>query len=232
MCACARPAWPGLAGWPPGRVLVRLTFSLAVLGLLFACSAPSRLGLPRLWFLLGFFFVPFPLSPPRCAPVVSCFACFQAPGALGLGVLSPPPFFLFSLPPLRAPRCLLLCVFSGMGCPGPWRLVDPPLSLLPVVCFLPPRVCCVCSGLLCCVFPVLPVRCAVRVVCPVSGGWCCWFLVTLPFVGGLLVALVARRCRLGVCVGSGARVWSGRRRASSLWCPVPLCCVLWRCAAV
>ena len=81
-------------------------------------------------------------------------------------------------------------------------------------------------------FPVLSVRCAVRVVCAVSGGWCCWFLVSLPFVGGLLVALVARRCRLVVCVGSGARVWSGRRWASSLWCPAPLCCVLWRCAAV
>ena len=104
--------------------------------------------------------------------------------------------------------------------------------LVSVVCFLRLRVCCVCSGVSCCVFPVLPVCCAVRVVCAVSGGSCCWFLVSLPFVGGLLVALVARRCRSVVCVGAGARVWSGRRWASSLWCPVPLCCVLWRCAAV
>ena len=104
--------------------------------------------------------------------------------------------------------------------------------LVPVVCFLPLRVCCVCSGVSCCVFPVLLVRCAVRVVCAVSGGWCCWFLVSLPFVRGLLVALVARPCCLVVCAGSGARVWSGCRWASSLWCPVPLCCVLWRCAAV
>ena len=81
-------------------------------------------------------------------------------------------------------------------------------------------------------FLVLPVHCAVRVVCAFSGGWCCWFLVSLPFVGGLLVALVARRCRLVVCVGYGARVWSGRRWASILWCPVPPCCILWRCAAV
>ena len=116
-----------------------------------------------------------------------------------------------------------------------------------VVCFLPLRVCCVCS--LCvpgcpavcslssppCVVPsctvMVPFRRAVGVVCAVSGGWCCWFLVSMPFVGGLLVALVARCCRFMVCVGSGARVWSGRRSASSLWCPAPhvlcpmvLCC--------
>ena len=139
-CACACPAWPGRAGRLPGRVLVRLTSPLAFLASLFACSAPSRLGLPCLWLLLGFFFVCcFPLSPPCCAPVVSCFACFPAPGALGLGVLSPPPFFFFfsfPLPPLCAPRCLLLCVFSGLGCPGPWRLVAPPP--LPFFCFFCP----------------------------------------------------------------------------------------------
>ena len=117
-----------------------------------------------------------------------------------------------------------------------------------VVCFLPLRVSCVCSvcvlgcravcslasppcAVPCCAM-LVPFRCAVRVVCAVSGGWCCWFLVSLPFVGGLLVALVARRCRLVVCVGFGARVESGRRSASSLWSPAPLCCVLRRCAAV
>ena len=326
-----------------------------------------------LWFFLFCF---FSRSLPRCAPVVSCFACFLAPGALGLGVLSPPPFF-FSSPPcvrpvvscfaffpawvalgfgvfLPPPPLFFFCppplpVVSGVSCfPVALGLCAPPppplfflgflfflfpcnfflfffpfffcrlcgagrvcvslavgcasvvlsLSLLcvrwlalcgvgcwarlssavsswvlvscfggavlvwprglppcgsrgvfscpaavccvllrgavvwwcvvvlcnlfaslpvPVVCFLPLRVCFVCSGVSCCVFPVLPVRCAVRVVCAVSGGWCCWFLVSLPFVGDLLVALVARRCRLVVCVGSGARVWSGRRWASSLW---------------
>ena len=95
-------------------------------------------------------------------------------------------------------------------------------------------VCSLCSppcAVLCCAV-LVPFRCAVRVVCAVSGGWCCWFLVSLPFVGGLLVALVARRCCLVVCVGFGARVSSGRRSASSLWCPAPPCCVLWRCGAV
>ena len=214
VCACACPAWPGRARRPPWRVLVRLTFSSAVLGSLSACSAPSGLGLPCLWLLLGFF-VFFSL-------------------------------FLFPFSPSLRPRCLLLCVFSGLGCPGPWRLVTPApfflFSFLP-----PPPPCCLRRSLLsgclrplrppsppfffafavlCCAV-LVPVGCAVRVVCAASGGWCCWFLVSLPFVGGLLVALVARRCRLVVCVGSGARVWSGRRWASSLWCPVPLCCVLW-----
>ena len=269
-CACACPAWPGRAGWPPGRVLVRLTFPLAFLASLFACSAPSGLGLPCLWLLLGFFvlfFVAFPLlplaapplcpalrvfrarvpwalascpppppffffpSPPSVRPVVSCFAWFPAWGALGLGVLFPPPsFFLFFLPPPP--------VVSGVSCfPVAFGLCAlPPLPLffffLVLLLFFLLRVRCVCSGVSCCVLPVLPVRCAVRVVCAVSGGWCCWFLVSLPFVGGLPVVPVARRCRLVVCVSSGARVWSGCRWASSLWCPVPLCCVLWRCAAM
>ena len=47
VCACAHPSWPGRAGWPPGRVLVRLTFSLCRLVFLL-CWAPSGLGLPPL----------------------------------------------------------------------------------------------------------------------------------------------------------------------------------------
>ena len=70
-CAYACPAWPGRAGRPPGRVLVRLTFPLAFLASLFACSAPP-----------------------------------------------------------------CLCVFSGLGCPGPWRLVAPPPLFF--VFFCPP----------------------------------------------------------------------------------------------
>ena len=262
-CACACYAWPGRAGRPPGRVLVRLTFPLAFRASLFACSAPAGLGLPCLWLLLGFFFfflLLFPFSPllrPRC--VLLCL--FSGLGCLGPWRLVPPPPVVFFSPP--PPLCALLSPALRVVRPGvrwalascsppPFFLSPPPPFVSGVSCFpvalglRPPplffflsccfffllRVCCVCSGVSCCVFPVLPVRCIVRVVCAVAGGWCCWFLVSLPFVWGLLVALVARRFRLVVCVGSGARVWSGRRWASSLWCPVPLCCVLWRCAAV
>ena len=130
-CVCACSSWPGRAGRPPGRVLARLTFPLAVLGALFACSAPSGRGLPRLWLLLCFFF-------PCCAPVVSCLACFPTPVALGLGVLSPPPPFFCPLPPLCAPRCLPLFVFCGLGCLGPQPLVAPPPPPPPFFC--PPSV--------------------------------------------------------------------------------------------
>ena len=100
----ARPSWPGRGGRPPGRVLVRLTFSFGRFVFLL-CSAPSGLGWPFFWFLgcqpppLFFFFLVFP-SP--CAPLFSFFLWFPAPGTLGLGALffSPPPrlgfFFLFS----------------------------------------------------------------------------------------------------------------------------------------
>ena len=136
--ACACPAWPGRAGRPPGRVLVRLTFPLAGLGALFAFSAPSGLGLPCLWLLFGFFFFFF---PPCRAPVVS-FACFPARGALGLGVFLPPPplfFFFFSLSSLVAPPLSpALRVFR----PGvPWALASccppPPLFFFFLFSFSP-----------------------------------------------------------------------------------------------
>ena len=113
VCACACFAWPGRASRPPGRVLVRLTFSCGR-SVLFLCAAPSRFGWPCL--LCSFFF-------PFCAPVVSGVPCFPAGGALGLGVLfAPPPFFLYSFfvfvffagpPPcfFSPPWCFVSCFF-------------------------------------------------------------------------------------------------------------------------
>ena len=43
-------------------------------------------------------------------------------------------FFSLPFPPSLRPRCVLLCVFSGFGCLGPWRLVAPP----PPTPFFPP----------------------------------------------------------------------------------------------
>ena len=285
--ALSHPRRPAL--WADCRTCVRVRALLGRVG---------RAGLPGAFWCASPFLWPFLLRsllvrpPPGWGcPVCGCCWVFSSyfvsfpllalvahPLCPALPVFRPRvPWALASCPPLCVPRCLLLCVFSGLGCPGPWRLVapyPPPRVLFFLSCFFflapsppappPPRclwrfllpgclgplrpppfflffvlllffllrVCCVCSGMSCRVFPVLPVRCAVRVVRAVSGAWCCWFLVSLPFVGGLLVALVARGCRLVVCVVSGARVRSGGRWASSLWCPVPLCCVLWRCAAV
>ena len=71
VCSCACFAWPGRAGWPPGRVLVRLTFSFGRFVLLL-CLAPSGLGLPLSLSLL----LPFPVG------------CFSRPPAAWLSVRS------------------------------------------------------------------------------------------------------------------------------------------------
>ena len=97
VCVCVWSSWPGRAGRPPGRVLVRLTFS---------CGRPwCALGLfgpLRAWVALFVVVVGVLFSFPCCAPVVSGVQCFPARGALRLGVLwssAPPPFFFvfFSL---------------------------------------------------------------------------------------------------------------------------------------
>ena len=399
-CVCACSSWPGRAGRPPGRVLVRLTFTLAVLGALFACSAPSGQGCPVCGCCWVFFFSPSPSPsllrprcvllcvfsgpgclgpwrlvapplffspspPPLCAPLSPAFRVLQPrvpcasapccpppspprffcilppscpppvvsgvsrfPAALGLCAPLPPLFFVFF--PLLFFFCRLcgagrVCASWAVGCPSVCLVGAVPVvtlsSLAGVVCRWPlglavpcclpvglgvvlwwccpclaawlaalwfgavclgvPLPCvvlccgvlscgvvlscsavclrrclcllfvsCCCASAVCvlgcravchlssppcavlCCAVLVPFCCAVRVVCAVFGGLCCWFPVSLPFVGGLLVALVAWLCHLVVCVGFGARVWSGRRSASSLWCPAPLCCVLWRCAAV
>ena len=142
VCACARPSWPGRAGRPPGRVLVRLTFPLAALSFCFARPPPGR-GCPFVVLLFASFLSPFFLSLfPLRAPVVSCVLCFPAPGAFGLGSvcsLPPPPFPFFS--PVLRPRCLLFCLVSSPGCPQPWRcLLLPSFSAFhptPLLYFLP-----------------------------------------------------------------------------------------------
>ena len=212
-CACACPAWPGWAGRPPGPVLVRLTFPLALLASLFACLAPSGLGLPCLWLLLGFF--------------ASC---------------PTPPLVFFFLPPLCAAHCLLLCVFSGLGCPGPWRPVAPPppplfvfgplplpvvsgVSCFPVafgLCAPPPPLFFSCpaalfpAARLLCVFwgVVLCVPCPARSLCCARRLCCFWWLV-------LLVPGVAAFC-WGSAGGSGCPALSSGG-VCRLWCP----CLVW-----
>ena len=91
----------------------------------------------------------------------------------------------------------------------------------PIVCFLPPRVCCVCSGVSCCVFPVLCALCGAVLRCAGALSLCCarrlcffWWVV-------LLVPGVAAFC-WGSAGGSGcpALSFGGVCR---LWCP----CVVW-----
>ena len=162
VCACACSSWPGRAGRPPGRVLVRLTFSFGRFGFLL-CFAHSGLGLPPSW---SFFFLlpssarplclllslvsdPGCPGPFRCVLFVLLASCFSALRALSLllchppgcwllpGVCQPaPPFCVsrFSLPPPRS-----LCFFF-LPCPRPrclsLSLLSGPGCLGPWLCAL------------------------------------------------------------------------------------------------
>ena len=132
VCACARPSWPGWAGRPPGRVLVRLTFFFGRFVFLL-CLAPSGLGLPPSWSLVCpppllvafFFFSPLLFSACPLCPLLSLVS---GPGCRGpwrcvlfvsLASLSPP----LCCPPGR-------WLLSG-GCRPP-----PPLPLLCLALFV------------------------------------------------------------------------------------------------
>ena len=229
VCVCV-PCLAGSGSWPPGRVLVRLTFPLAVLGSLFACSAPSGLGSPCFWLLLvSFFFFPFPLPPPRCALVVSSFACFPGPCALGLGVLSPPPFFL--PPPL---------VVSGASCfPVVRGLCAPPLFFFFLSCFsffgffLFFAGCAVRGGFVC-LWPSVVPACA-SVVLSLSLVTVRWLVLRGVRYWAWLssVSPGGSWCRASVVLSSSGRV--ARRpvvRRGVSCCSAALCCVLLRCAVV
>ena len=120
-------AWPGRAGRPPRRVLVRLTFSFGRFVLLF-CLAPSGLGLlPSLSLLL-----------PFLVALALCFGCcFPASRCLALRALAPRLCLLLGrwlLP--RPPPLLCLAVFVPPAwCLGVFFfsflcfLCPPPLSL-------------------------------------------------------------------------------------------------------
>ena len=138
-CVCACSSWQGQAGWPPGRVLVRLTIPLAVFGALFACPAPSGQGLPRLWLLLGgffffcfFFLFPFPpLVAPSLCPALRVFR----PKVLwALASCRPPPLSFSFPPPPPSVRPVVGCFscFPASGSLGLGVLFPPP------VCFFAP----------------------------------------------------------------------------------------------
>ena len=149
------------AGRPPGRVLVRLTFSAGRFAFLLY-SAPLRLRLPLFSFLGGlsprppppFFFFFLVIRFPH-SPLVSFFLWLPAAGTLGLGALfffPPPPLACFLFLPffffVFRPCCLWLSLVSGPGCPGPWRCVlfvlfasssSALCALSPLLCFPPGR---------------------------------------------------------------------------------------------
>ena len=144
VCSCACFAWPARAGRPPGRVLVRLTFSFGRFVFLL-CLAPSRPGLPlSLSLLLPFLVGCFSRPPAAWLSMRSRLVCVSR---LAVGcslVVAPPPpspfvsrgfrrsclvpwcFCFFFFPPSSSssvrPRCPRFSLVSGPGCPGPRRL--------------------------------------------------------------------------------------------------------------
>ena len=106
VCACACSSWPGQAGRPPGRVLVRLIFFFSPLWL----YAVLGRSVPCVFFFLV------------RAPVVSRFLWFPAPGALGLDLV----LCVFFLGPLGSPPAILLFFPPVLPLAAPWCLPPPP----------------------------------------------------------------------------------------------------------
>ena len=128
-CACF--AWPGRTGRPPGRVLVRLTFSFGRFVFLL-CLAPSGLGLPLSLSLLLPFLVGWGLwcvgwlLPGTCScAVVRCVLCalsgFVAPGGRRC------------LAPVRVPWLWPAACLSGVPRGPAWCAAPRPVRSLSVL---------------------------------------------------------------------------------------------------
>ena len=297
-------AWPGRAGRPPGRVLVRLTFSFGRFVFLL-CLAPSGLGLPpslslllpflvavalcfgcflfffglrlpgspcarasfvspawllaALWWLLprsppllclavfvapawclGVFF--FLLLLPLCAPVVSGFLWFPAPGALGLGacvvcfvglpLLGSPcacPSFVLSAW-LLARCCVPCCAVRPWVrcCAALLRVLSPGVVLsCAVLRLFVPLLVALCSAALC--FAVFS-----RAVCVLSwrggacgvclGVPCCAFPVLPALCGAVLrcAGALALCCSCGACCCWRLVLWCAAV-CCAVSCGVPWC---------
>ena len=246
-CACF--PLPGRAGRPPGRVLVRLTFSFGRFVFLL-CLALSGLGLPlSLSLLLPFLFGCFPrppaawLAPRLCLPLGRWLlfgGCSPAPPPfVSRGFLRsclwPWCFFFFSsfFLFLRAPPLSL--AFSGFRPRVPWASALAlfvllafrfsalralvPLSCFPPGCWLLPRGCCPPPPPLCLAVFVPAARCCVP--CCAVRPWvrCCAALLRIVSPGVVLSCAVLRSFGAAAC---GA-VPSGAARRPGALCSAALC---------
>ena len=129
VCSCACFAWPGRAGRPPGRVLVRLTFSFGRFVFLL-CLAPSGPGLPlSLSLLLPFLVGCFSRPPAAWLSVRSRLVCVSR---LAVGcslVVAPPPPSPFVSRGFRR-SCLVPSCFCFFFSSFFFFLCAPPLSLV------------------------------------------------------------------------------------------------------
>ena len=188
----------------------RPPFGRAAMLLCVCVSCLAGSGGPASWARFG---------APHLSFGLSCFAlCLFGPLPAGVALFVVDVGFFFSIPPLRAPRCLLLCVFSGLGCPGPWRPVafPPPPSFF--FFFWPSLPPCGASVARCCA-----VVCCVVLLRSFGAGACC----AVPSgaarrPGALCFAVLCFLVfPLAVCVLS----WRGGACRCSLLCSV--LCVSW-----
>ena len=185
---CAVLSRPSGAGWC--CVVLPVVFGCLLLSLAVLCCLLVGLGVVFWW-----------CCPCLAAPLAALWfgvVCLGAPlpgvvfcGALlsFCGVLSCSALCLRRCMCLLFVSCRCVSAVCVLGCRAVRSLSFPPCAVL------------------CCAV-LVPLSCAVRLVCAVSGAWSCWILVSLLVFGGPLVALVAWRCRLVVCVGFGVRVCS------------------------
>ena len=157
VCVCPCSSWLGRVGRPPGRVLVRLTFPVAVLSFFFV--RPPRAGVARasgvFCFRCSFLFL---LTSPLASPLFPAFCASRpwVPWALALFIASyppdPPPFFsflvLFCCPaflPLCAPLTPFLVFAPLPSPPAPFSCVFCVLFFFSFFPHHPP-----CAPLCCC----------------------------------------------------------------------------------
>ena len=245
VCSCACFAWPGRAGRPPGRVLVRLTLSFGRFVFLL-CLAPSGLGLPlSLWMLLPFHVGCFSRPPAAWLSVRSrlvCVSCLAVGCSLVVAPPPPSPFvsrgfcrsclvpwcflFLRLLLPLCAPSgfqprvppasALALFALLAFGFSALRALV--PLSCIPPGCWLLSRGCCPPPPLCLAVF-VPAARCCVP--CCAVRPWvrCCAALLRVVSPDVVLSCAVLRSFGAAACCA----VPSGAARRPRALCSAALC---------
>ena len=137
VCACACPAWPGRAGPPPGRVVVRLTFfygrsccARCLLGPLRAGVALFSLCAPRLFLAFLVFGPGLPWAFTSCCPPLTPLFPFSF-----LFFSSPPAslfFFAVCAPVVSGVPCFRARGALGLGV----FLYPPPFSFF-FPCFFP-----------------------------------------------------------------------------------------------
>ena len=136
LCACACPSWPGRASWPPGRFLVRLTFSCGRSLCALCVLGPLWVGVALFVVVVWFFFpFPFPVAPP----LSPAFRVFRPGVPWALASCGPPArlplfcFWFFSAPAVSGVPCFPARDALGLGVL--WSSAPPPGLLLFSFCF-------------------------------------------------------------------------------------------------